>query len=178
MSIWRVLNLQPPSRILRRSQIVAPQAGTVLAVNRQVGELPGDDGVFLLGNLDMMEAKLEVYQTERDKITLGQVVTLTSSALAVPLSGRIGEAGFMIRSQSVMTRLLQFIIKRMPVGWLQLSHSKARLIAAVFGVTFANLLVLVQQGVIAEKLSQYPLRTLGGCRRSLHCPAATRRKSA
>lgn len=36
----------------------------------------------------------------------------------------------------------------MPIGWLQLTHSKTRLVAAVAGVTFANILVLVQLGIM------------------------------
>ena len=46
-----------------------------------------------------------------------------------------------------MTNLLQFILGRIPVGWLQLSHNRARMIAAVAGIAFANLLVFVQLGV-------------------------------
>lgn len=38
----------------------------------------------------------------------------------------------------------------MPIGWLQLTHSKTRLIAAVGGVTFANILVLVQLGIMGS----------------------------
>lgn len=62
-----------------------------------------------------------------------------------------------------MTGLFQYIFGRMPVGWLQLSHNRARLIAAIFGVVFANLLVLVQLGVVAAmnnvvSLSYSPIR--------------------
>ncbi len=48
-----------------------------------------------------------------------------------------------------MTRLLETLFGRLPIGWLQLTHSRARLIAAVTGIIFANLLVLVQLGVVA-----------------------------
>lgn len=37
---------------------------------------------------------------------------------------------------------------RLPVGWLQLAHNRARLIAAVAGVAFANLLVFMQLGIL------------------------------
>lgn len=46
-----------------------------------------------------------------------------------------------------MTRLLERLLGRLPVGWLQLTHSRARLAAAIAGVAFANVLVLVQLGV-------------------------------
>ena len=49
-----------------------------------------------------------------------------------------------------MTRWLGFLLGRIPIGWLQLVHSRTRLIAAVAGVAFANLLVFVQLGVVGS----------------------------
>jgi putative ABC transport system permease protein len=46
-----------------------------------------------------------------------------------------------------VTRLLERLLGRLPVGWLQLTHSRGRLAAAIAGVAFANVLVLVQLGV-------------------------------
>lgn len=47
-----------------------------------------------------------------------------------------------------MSKLLTILFGRLPIGWLQLSHSKGRLIAAVAGVAFANLLVFMQLGIM------------------------------
>lgn len=47
-----------------------------------------------------------------------------------------------------MSRLLGWMFGRLPIGWLQLAHSKPRLAAAVAGVAFANLLVFVQLGIM------------------------------
>lgn len=47
-----------------------------------------------------------------------------------------------------MTRLLTWLFGRLPIGWLQLSHNRTRLLAAVAGVAFANLLVFVQLGIM------------------------------
>jgi putative ABC transport system permease protein len=47
-----------------------------------------------------------------------------------------------------MGRLLGYLFGRMPIGWLQLSHSKTKLSAAVAGVAFANILVFVQLGIL------------------------------
>lgn len=46
-----------------------------------------------------------------------------------------------------MTELFQRLLGRLPVGWLQLTHSRGRLAAAIAGVAFANVLVLVQLGL-------------------------------
>jgi putative ABC transport system permease protein len=47
-----------------------------------------------------------------------------------------------------MNRLLTLLFGRLPIGWLQLSHSKGRMFAAVAGVAFANLLVFMQLGIM------------------------------
>ncbi|MEM7566425.1 MAG: ABC transporter permease DevC [Pseudomonadota bacterium] len=47
-----------------------------------------------------------------------------------------------------MTRLLILLTGRLPIGWLQLSHSRTRLLAALAGVSFANILVFVQLGIL------------------------------
>lgn len=46
-----------------------------------------------------------------------------------------------------MTAFLGRVLGRLPVGWLQLTHSRGRLVAAIAGVAFANVLVLVQLGL-------------------------------
>jgi putative ABC transport system permease protein len=48
-----------------------------------------------------------------------------------------------------MNKLLTFLFGRLPIGWLQLTHSRGRFIAAVAGVAFANLLVFMQLGIMA-----------------------------
>lgn len=47
-----------------------------------------------------------------------------------------------------MSRLLSLLFGRLPIGWLQLSHNRTRLLAATAGVAFANLLVFVQLGIL------------------------------
>ena len=45
-----------------------------------------------------------------------------------------------------MTKFFTRLLGRLPIGSLQLVHNRPRLFAAVAGVTFANLLVLMQLG--------------------------------
>lgn len=47
-----------------------------------------------------------------------------------------------------MTRLLALLFGRLPIGWLQLTHSRTRFAAALAGVAFANVLVFVQLGLM------------------------------
>lgn len=47
-----------------------------------------------------------------------------------------------------MSGLLQWLFGRLPIGWLQLIHSRTRFAAALSGVAFANVLVFVQLGIM------------------------------
>lgn len=47
-----------------------------------------------------------------------------------------------------LTRLLARLLGRMPIGWLQLTHNRTRMAAALAGVAFANVLVFVQLGIL------------------------------
>lgn len=56
-----------------------------------------------------------------------------------------------------MSRLLQWIFGRLPIGWLQLSHKRGRFASALAGVAFANVLIFVQLGIM-NALSMSTLR--------------------
>jgi putative ABC transport system permease protein len=47
-----------------------------------------------------------------------------------------------------VARLLGRILGRLPVGWLQLTHNRGRLAAALAGVAFADILVFMQLGFL------------------------------
>jgi putative ABC transport system permease protein len=47
-----------------------------------------------------------------------------------------------------MSRILQALFGRLPIGWLQLTHNRTRFVAALSGVAFANVLVFVQLGIM------------------------------
>jgi len=49
-----------------------------------------------------------------------------------------------------MSRLLQWLFGRLPIGGLQLTHSRTRFAAALSGVAFANVLVFVQLGIMGS----------------------------
>ncbi len=51
-----------------------------------------------------------------------------------------------------MTALLERLLGRLPIGWLQLTHNRTRLIAALAGVAFANLLIFMQLGFLGALL--------------------------
>jgi HlyD family secretion protein len=87
---------------LAMGEVLAPQAGRIVALHVRPGEKPGVAGIATLGATDRMEAELEVYQTDIARITHGQAVTLTSPALAEPLTGTVSGIGLEVERQTVL----------------------------------------------------------------------------
>ncbi|WP_298835091.1 ABC transporter permease DevC [uncultured Piscinibacter sp.] len=54
--------------------------------------------------------------------------------------------GRLARLDDAVGRAIERALGRLPIGWLQLRHNRTRLIAAIGGVAFASLLVLMQLG--------------------------------
>lgn len=85
-----------------RSYIYAPAAGKVLAVNTHIGELIGADGILEFGRVDQMYAIAEVYEADVGRLRKGQTATVTSAALAAPLTGQIERIRPLVRKQDVI----------------------------------------------------------------------------
>jgi len=56
-----------------------------------------------------------------------------------------------------MTAVLERLFGRLPIGWLQLVHNRARLAAALAGVSFACVLVLMQLGFLGALIGSIAL---------------------
>jgi putative ABC transport system permease protein len=56
------------------------------------------------------------------------------------------DQGWWGRIDTAVSNVVERLLGRLPIGWLQLRHNRTRLIAAVGGVAFASLLVLMQLG--------------------------------
>uniref|UniRef100_UPI003BAA75AE ABC transporter permease DevC n=1 Tax=Stappia sp. TaxID=1870903 RepID=UPI003BAA75AE len=56
-----------------------------------------------------------------------------------------------------MTALLSRLLGRLPIGWLQLTHNRGRLAAALAGVAFANILVFMQLGFLGALIESIRL---------------------
>lgn len=87
---------------LAKGQVLAPQAGRILALHVSAGEKPGTAGIATLGATDRMEAELEVYQTDIARIAPGQKVQLSSPALSLPLAGAVTRIGLEVERQSIL----------------------------------------------------------------------------
>ena len=87
---------------LDRAYIKSPQAGTVIKTMVRPGEIVNDGGIARIGQIDRMYAVAEIYQSDINKIEVGQSVTVTSSAIDGKLQGEVERVGLEIERQNVV----------------------------------------------------------------------------
>ena len=77
----KIINLAERKAIqidLANSQLRSPINGYILSINTRVGERSNSEGVLEIGASQNMEATIEVYESDIDRIFLNQSVELTS----------------------------------------------------------------------------------------------------
>ncbi len=92
-------------RELELTELRAPIDGQVLRLHARVGERPGDDGVMELGDSDAMQALVEVYESDIDRVRLGQPVRLTSEngGFQGSLRGQVVRISPQVRQREVLS---------------------------------------------------------------------------
>ena len=90
---------------LADSELRAPLSGTVLKIHSRAGERPGSDGVLELGAGDQMEAVAEVYESDINRVKLGQSVTLVSEngGFSGSLQARVIRISPQVRQRAVLS---------------------------------------------------------------------------
>ena len=63
---------------LYNSKLRSPIAGFILAINTRVGERPKNEGILEIGSSQKMEALIEVYESDIDRVFISQQVELSS----------------------------------------------------------------------------------------------------
>lgn len=86
---------------LNSSIVRAPADGQILKIRTRPGEVVRNPGVLTMGNLSTMWVLAEVYENDLLRIKEGQTATVTATALAQPLSGRVTLVGRLISRQTV-----------------------------------------------------------------------------
>lgn len=80
----------------------SPRDGQIIKIHTWAGEVIGNDGVVDIGKTDQMYVVAEVYESDIQKVRLGQKVTITSSALTERLQGEVDEIGLAIGKKDVL----------------------------------------------------------------------------
>lgn len=90
---------------LANSVLRAPIQGQVLRIHSRVGERPGEKGLLELGDSDRMQAAIEVYESDINRVRLGQTVRLTSEngGFDGELIGRVERIDPQVRQREVLS---------------------------------------------------------------------------
>jgi len=90
---------------LVESELRSPIDGTVLRVHSRVGERPGAEGVLEVGASQSMEALIEVYESDINRIAVGDPVTLVSEngGFDGSLLGRVERISPQVRQREVLS---------------------------------------------------------------------------
>lgn len=82
--------------------IKAPQNGQVLKILTHEGEAISSDGIIRIGETKTMYAVAEIYESDINKIKLGQKATITSNAIEGELRGIVDNIGLEVQRQEVI----------------------------------------------------------------------------
>jgi len=90
---------------LLNSELRSPIDGLVLRVHAQVGERPGSEGVMEVGASQRMQARIEVYESDISRISIGQAVMLTSEngGFQGELRGRVASITPQVQQRQVLS---------------------------------------------------------------------------
>lgn len=88
---------------LEQVYIRAPMAGQILEIYTRSGEKISDSGIADLGHTDQMVAVAEVYQTDINKVRLGQQAVITSQSFSGELRGTVSQIGLQVSRQNIFS---------------------------------------------------------------------------
>jgi len=88
---------------LEQAYIRAPIAGQILKIHTREGEKMADEGIAELGKTQQMMVVAEVYQTDIEKVKLGQKASITGQAFSDELQGEVAQIGLQINRQNVFS---------------------------------------------------------------------------
>ncbi|MEL6921758.1 MAG: HlyD family efflux transporter periplasmic adaptor subunit [Pseudomonadota bacterium] len=97
-----VAQVERAERELENAYVRAPIDGTILKIHARPGEKPGSAGIMDIGDTTRMTVEIEVFQTDVQRVALGQPVNLTAQAFDATLSGEVTRIGLEVGSQTMI----------------------------------------------------------------------------
>ncbi|WP_341530655.1 ABC exporter membrane fusion protein [Nostoc sp. UHCC 0302] len=85
------------------ADIKSPMTGQIIKIHTRVGEKISSSGIADLGQTEQMIAVAEVYQTDINKVKLGQKAVVTSQAFPGELRGTVSQIGLQVNRQNVFS---------------------------------------------------------------------------
>jgi HlyD family secretion protein len=90
---------------LINTELLAPLDGTVLRIHARPGERPGEKGILELADSDRMEALLEVYESDINRVRIGQRARISSEngGFEGSLNGRVSRISPQVRQRELLS---------------------------------------------------------------------------
>ena len=88
---------------LERAYIHTPSSGEILKINTRMGEKVTDKGIVDLAQTEAMIVIAEIYQTDIDRVKVGQKATITSQSFKGNLNGVVDLIGLQVNRQNVFS---------------------------------------------------------------------------
>jgi HlyD family secretion protein len=86
---------------LALTKVRSPINGQILTINVRPGEVVGDKGIMSIGQTAQMYVVAEVYETDVEKVRLGQKAIITGTAFSEKLQGEVSQIGLEVKQQDV-----------------------------------------------------------------------------
>ena len=129
---------------LNDSELRSPIDGTVLKLRARVGERPGAEGVLEVGASQSMEALIEVYESDINRIRVGEPVTLISEngGFEGDLRGTVERISPQVRQRQVLStdptgdadaRVIEVLVQLDPGSTQRVSRLSGLKVIARFG---------------------------------------------
>lgn len=87
---------------LDKASVRSPVAGEILYVHTRSGEVVSSNGIVEIGQTRQMNVVAEVYQSDINKVQVGQKVRVTSDAIVGELFGEVELIGSQVRRQTLV----------------------------------------------------------------------------
>ena len=85
------------------ASIKSPINGQILEINTRPGEtINNGEGLVVMGNTNNMYVVAEVYETDIDRIRIGQHAAITSDGITKKLTGTVDDVGWQIGTKDVL----------------------------------------------------------------------------
>mgnify|MGYP001795775069 CR=1 FL=1 len=88
---------------LKQAYVLSPQDGQIFDIHARPGERVSNQGIAEIGQTTSMYAIVEVFQTDVNKIRLGQQVELLADAIPSKLNGIIDKIGLQVEQKNVVS---------------------------------------------------------------------------
>ncbi|KYC41642.1 hemolysin D [Scytonema hofmannii PCC 7110] len=87
---------------LRQAFVRSPQEGQVFKIHTRPGEVVSNEGIVEIGQTSQMYTVVEVYQSDINKVRMGQKVRLTSKSMPDELQGIVERIGWQVQRLNVV----------------------------------------------------------------------------